>query len=101
MRFIMRRANTRSRTGPKKHETTAPAAATDPPEPAEAHVMPAHVVLSTLGGAPTSFTLREACHDESRQRTDIKGAIEAEAKGASCPRKRTFPKHANRYYFEC
>ena len=36
MRFIMRRANTQRRTGPKRHETTAPAAAaTDPPEPAE------------------------------------------------------------------
>ena len=28
-------ANTQRRTGPKRHETTAPAAATDPPEPAE------------------------------------------------------------------
>ena len=32
MRFIMRRANTQRRTGPKRHETTAPATATDPPE---------------------------------------------------------------------
>jgi hypothetical protein len=41
-------ANTQRRTGPKRHETTAPAAATDPPEPAEVHAIPAHVVLATL-----------------------------------------------------
>ena len=48
MLFIMRRANTQRCTGPKRHETTAPSAATDPPEPAEVHAIPAYVVLATL-----------------------------------------------------